>query len=143
MKTRVVAPLFFAFWLASAIAQSTLKGENTDSQPTGESRWPPNMENLLYEHLAHYAGLQVISIDSVSCDDTTCEVVFVGAPGNEIEDYERIEQSLWFKPWTIGSMSFGGRDIAPGVKEVGLRISNVPIDPETLRELKSDGVKSE
>jgi hypothetical protein len=83
---------------------------------------PDEVENLLLQYLAQRPGLRAVSINSVKCDETTCEVAIAGLELNprDTDAYQGLFQDLFAAQWgdvRVLSGGMGSRETAPGARE--------------------------
>lgn len=93
---------------------------------------PAEIENLLSEFLAQQPGLEVVSITSVECTATSCEIALGGTDPNpqKVGPYGRLFEALGSRRWQdfrILSGSIGTREITPGAREYVMRIEYQPL----------------
>ena len=94
---------------------------------------PAEIENAILQLLARQPGLELVSINSVKCNATTCEIAFsrtdfdsrvVGAGASDLQ------RSLSAQRWAdvrVLSSNVGTREIAPGARETVLSFEYQPL----------------
>jgi len=121
---------------ASAPARATAVDRDAGPAPAGEPTRPPaepvraslepryaqpaDVENLLLQFLARQSGLALVSISTVKCTATSCEIAFAGTQGSPSALTSEFQRKLLAENWNefrFVSGSTGSREIAPGARE--------------------------
>jgi hypothetical protein len=92
-------------------------------------QWPPNIEADIWAYFSRQPDLALVSIDSVTCTDTECEVVFNGLETDPeyVDKYADLLNKMFEEPWNATQGSLGRKEIAPGAISFVLTISNEPV----------------
>lgn len=123
---------------ASASASASAASTNGDNAPTEalaiDPAWqtppspspryaePEEIERQLEQFIAEQPGLEIVSLSSIECGATTCEIALTGAEVNPryvgaYSDLYRKVSSAGGNDFLIRSAGLGTREIAPGARE--------------------------
>ena len=122
------------------------KKEATEIRKNGSTNsWPTNIEGSIWEYFAHSGRTDIISINSVECTDTDCEIEFYGSDINPqyVDDIDDLTSGMFGQNWGMASGSSFTRETAPNVRAFVIRISNVPVDMDELRRGEEVGTQQE
>jgi hypothetical protein len=94
----------------------------TPSTPSPRYAEPEEIERQLAQFLAQQPGLEIVSLSSIKCGATSCEIALTGTEVNPryVDAYSDLNRKLSEAPWTdfiIRSGGLGTREIAPGARE--------------------------
>jgi hypothetical protein len=94
----------------------------TPSTPSPRYAEPEEIERQLERFLAEQSGLEIVSLSSIDCGATVCEIAITGTEVNPryVGEYHDLHDRLTGAPWNdflIRSGSIGTREIAPGARE--------------------------
>ena len=103
--------------------------------------WPTNIEGRIWEYFAQRGKTNIISINSVECTDTDCEIEFYGTDINPqyVDDFSNLTSDMYRQNWNMTSSSIGTRETAPNVRVFVISISNIPVDMDELRRVREAG----
>jgi hypothetical protein len=110
------------------VADSTAEPRAVD--PAWRTPWTPSpryaepedIERQLEQFLAQQPGLEIVSLSSIDCGATACEIALTGAEVNPryVGAYSDLYHKLSVAGWNdflIRSAALGTREIAPGARE--------------------------
>ncbi|HET7924831.1 MAG TPA: hypothetical protein VFL30_08020 [Rhodanobacteraceae bacterium] len=127
-----------AFDLDAPVAPASARSTNGDDAPLSQRAidpaWrtplspsppyaePAEIERQLAQFIAEQPGLEVVSISSIDCGATACEIALTGREVNPryVGAYSDLNHKLFAAPWKdffIRSGGLGTREIAPGARE--------------------------
>lgn len=94
----------------------------TLSSPNPRYAEPDEIERLLAQFIAQQPGLEIVSLSSIECGATSCEIALTGADVNPryvgaYSDLYRKLSSAGGNDFLIRSSGLGTREIAPGARE--------------------------
>jgi hypothetical protein len=94
----------------------------TPSTPSPRYAEPEDVERLLEQFFAEQTGLTIVSLSSIACGATACEIALTGTDVNPrfVNAYEGVYNRLTGTrrdQFRILSSSLGTREIAPGARE--------------------------
>ena len=94
----------------------------TPSSPTPRYAEPDEIERQLAQFIAQQPGLEIVSLSSIECGATTCEISLTGAEVNPryVDAYSDLYHKLssaGANDFLIRSAGLGTREIAPGARE--------------------------
>ncbi|HET7608054.1 MAG TPA: hypothetical protein VFL84_05215 [Gammaproteobacteria bacterium] len=94
----------------------------TPSSPSPRYAEPEEIERQLEQFIAEQPGLEIVSLSSIECGATTCEIALTGTEVNPryVDAYSELNRRLSQGPWTDFIIRSGGlstREIAPGARE--------------------------
>lgn len=115
-------------------AQSRKAPSKTLENGAGNT-WPAGIEDRIWQYFAHRGKSNIISINSVKCTDTECEIEFYSTDINPqyVDDFSDLTDGMYRENWNVTSSSTMLRETAPGVRALVVRLSNVPVDIDRLR----------
>jgi hypothetical protein len=104
----------------------------TPSSPSPRYAEPEDIERQLAQFIAEQPGLQIVSLSSIDCSATACEIALTGAQVNPryVGAYSELNHKLFAAPWKDFRILFGGistREIAPGAREYVLGFEYHPL----------------
>lgn len=104
----------------------------TPSSPSPRYAEPEDIERQLAQFIAEQPGLEIVSISSIDCGATACEIALSGAEVNPryVGAYSGLQDKLFQGPWNDFRILFGGistREIAPGAREYVLGFEYHPL----------------
>jgi len=94
----------------------------TPPSPSPRYAEPEEIERQLAQFFAQQSGLAIVSLSSIDCGTTTCEIALTGADVNPrfVGAYSDLYHKLTVQGWNdffIRSSGIGTREIAPGARE--------------------------
>lgn len=107
---------------AAAEPRATDPAWRTPSSPSRRYAAPEEIERQLGQFLAEQSGLEVVSLSSIDCGATTCEIALTGSDVNPryVDAYSDLYHKLSVAGWNdflIRSAGVGTREIVPGARE--------------------------
>jgi hypothetical protein len=92
------------------------------SSPSPRYAEPEEIERQLAQFFAEQSGLRLVSLSSIDCGATACEVALAGTDPNPryVDAYHDLHNKLLGAGWNdflIGTGGLGTREIAPGARE--------------------------
>ena len=122
---------------SNSTGHAATEPRTTDAAPPEHS--PPNpryaepeeIETQLGQFFATQSGLEVVSLSSIDCSATGCEIALAGTDVNPryVDAYHDVYEKLISGPWSdflIRSGSIGTREIAPGAREYVISVEYQP-----------------
>ena len=94
----------------------------TPSTPSPRYAEPEEIERQLAQFLAQQPALEIVSLSSIECGATACEIALTGTEVNPryVGAYSDLYNNLSTAPWSdflVRSAALGTREIAPGARE--------------------------
>jgi hypothetical protein len=104
----------------------------TPSTPSPRYAEPEEIERQLGQFFAEQPGLEIVSLASIECGATVCEIALTGTEVNPryVGAYSDLYHKLTAGPWKdflIRSGSLGTREIAPGAREYVMTFDYQPL----------------
>ena len=104
----------------------------TPSSPSPHYAEPEEIETLLGQFFAEQRGLQVVSLSSIRCGATACEVALSGTEVNPryVDAYHDLYEKLIGAGWSdfvIRTSALGTRELAPGAREYVISFEYQPL----------------
>jgi hypothetical protein len=104
----------------------------TPSTPSPRYAEPEEIERQLAQFIAERPGLRVVSLSSIDCGATACEIALTGTEVNPryVGAYSDLQRKLFSGPWKDFLILFGGlstREIAPGAREYVIGFEYQPL----------------
>lgn len=104
----------------------------TPSSPSPRYAEPEEIERQLGQFLAEQSGLQVVSLSSIDCGATACEIALTGRDVNPryVDAYSSLNDKLYAEPWSDFRILFGSlgtREIAPSAREYVISFEYQPL----------------
>lgn len=104
----------------------------TPSSPSPRYAEPEDIERQLAQFIAQQPGLAIVSLSSIDCSATACEIALSGTEVNPryVGAYSGLQDKLLQAPWNDFRILFGGistREIAPGAREYTIGFEYQPL----------------
>jgi hypothetical protein len=104
----------------------------TPSSPSPRYTEPEEIERQLEQFFAEQAGLEIVSLSSIECGATACEIALTGTEVNPryVNAYADLHSKLFATPWKdfrILSGGIGTRELAPGAREYVIGFEYQPL----------------
>ncbi|HEY3518514.1 MAG TPA: hypothetical protein VGL98_15805 [Gammaproteobacteria bacterium] len=104
----------------------------TPSSPSPRYAEPEEIERQLEQFFAAQRGLEVVSLSSIDCGATACEITLTGTEVNPryVGAYSELHHKLLTGPWKDFLILSGGistREIAPGAREYVISFAYQPL----------------
>lgn len=117
---------------AATAAREIDAAYRTPSSPIPRYAEPEEIERQLAQFFAAQSGLEIVSLSSIECDATTCEIALTGTEVNP--RYVGAYSDLFHKisgagrnEFLIRSAGLGTREIAPGAREYVISFDYQPL----------------
>ena len=104
----------------------------TPSSPSPRYAEPEEIERQLAHFIAEQPGLEIVSLSSIDCSATACEIALTGTEVNPryVNAYSDLTHKLFAAPGSDVRILFGGlstREIAPGAREYVIGFEYQPL----------------
>lgn len=104
----------------------------TPSSPSPRYAQPEEIERQLGQFFAEQTGLEVVSLSSIDCGATACEIALTGTEVNPryVNAYAEVQSKLFETRWMDFRVLFGSlgtREIAPGAREYVISFEYQPL----------------
>jgi hypothetical protein len=128
--------VFVAIAVAIVVGAQLLPESLARAQPRGQEpdyTGPAEVENALLQLLARRSGFELVSINSVTCNATSCELAFSETDSNSLvvgKAATEIQEALFAQRWAdvrVLSSGVGTREIAPGARETVFSFEYQPL----------------
>ena len=126
------SPIFTTTGNAAVEPRAIDPAWRTPSSPSPRYAEPEEIERQLGQFLAQQTGLDIVSLSSIDCGATTCEIALTGTEVNPryVDAYSDLNDKLTGTAWNdflIRTGGLGTREIAPGAREYVISFEYQPL----------------